>query len=163
MAMASHIKALPGRFRIAFGRGRFDSWCVFIKRPDKQWHAPRDRQVFGFFAKQAVVFGNERIYRDFVRIFERTGSELDAVLLHEIDVISNGYGEKGPDFNLWFTVIYAGMVAEEKKKNAVLKKRIKRLGMHQLLMEGFSPEKAARFSRGKKDWMLDLICRRRGF
>jgi len=55
------------------------------------------------------------------------------------------------------------MVAEENKRSAVLKKRIKRLGVHQLLTEGMAPGRAAAFSRGKEAWMLDLLCRRRGF
>ncbi len=42
---------------------------------------------------------------------------------------------------IWFNVLYAGMVAEENKENAVLKKRIKRLGMHQVLIDGLEPEK----------------------
>jgi hypothetical protein len=63
----------------------------------------------------------------------------------------------------WFTVIYAGMVAEENKKFAVLKKRIKRLGMYQMLVENQDPKIAANFSKGKKWPELDLIMKSKGF
>jgi hypothetical protein len=65
--------------------------------------------------------------------------------------------------DIWFTVIYAGMVAEENKKNAKLKKRIKRLGMFQVLIEKKSAEYAANFSKGKKWKELDTIMLSAGF
>ena len=65
--------------------------------------------------------------------------------------------------DIWFTVIYAGMVAEENKAFAMLKKRIKRLGMHQVLVEGFDADYAAHFSRGKKWPELDSLMKQRGF
>ena len=61
------------------------------------------------------------------------------------------------------TVIYAGMVAERNKKNTVLKERIKRLGMYQLLVKNFTPVNAANFSKGKKAKELNIICNKHGF
>ena len=55
------------------------------------------------------------------------------------------------------------MIAEKNKEGTVLKERIKRLGMHQLLMLNYSPEVAANFSKGKKAKDLDIICRGYGF
>lgn len=65
-------------------------------------------------------------------------------------MISTYYQKDALEFDIWFSVIYLGMVAEEKKQNAVLKKRIKRLGMYQILFEKLSAEDAAFFSKGKK-------------
>ncbi|MDE6750863.1 MAG: hypothetical protein K2K21_17630 [Lachnospiraceae bacterium] len=67
------------------------------------------------------------------------------------------------DFNVWYSVIYLGMVAEEKRKHAVLKKRIKRLGMYQILFEKMSAVEAATFSTGKKVAELCPLCSERGF
>jgi hypothetical protein len=64
---------------------------------------------------------------------------------------------------IWFNVLYAGMVAEENKEHALLKKRIKRLGMHQVLLENMEPEKAALFSKGKKWTELDKLMKEKGF
>jgi hypothetical protein len=55
------------------------------------------------------------------------------------------------------------MIAEENKKNAILKKRIKRLGIYQVLIEGMKPEVAAVFSKGKKWRELDKTMLERGF
>jgi len=55
------------------------------------------------------------------------------------------------------------MVAEENRENAKLKKRIKRLGIHQVLIEGISPEIAANFSRDKVWIILDGIMKKKGF
>ena len=60
-------------------------------------------------------------------------------------------------------VIYAAMVAEENKQFTRLGKRIKRLGVHQLLKEGLSPKEAANWSRGKAWRDLAAECEKRGF
>jgi hypothetical protein len=55
------------------------------------------------------------------------------------------------------------MIAEENKENAILGKRIKRLGMHQVLIENMKPEEAAVFSKGKKWKELHRLMKKRGF
>lgn len=55
------------------------------------------------------------------------------------------------------------MIAEENKANTQLGKRIKRLGIHQLLKEKFTVEEAAKFSYGKKANILKDECQSRGF
>lgn len=55
------------------------------------------------------------------------------------------------------------MVAEERREHAVLKKRIKRLGMYQILFERMSAVEAATFSTGKKVAELSPLCSERGF
>lgn len=61
------------------------------------------------------------------------------------------------------SILYAGMIAEENKSRARLKKRVKRLGLHQLLIEDFTAEAAATFSKGKTWQEIDLACTERGF
>ena len=55
------------------------------------------------------------------------------------------------------------MIAERNKDFAVLKERIKRLGMHQILIDHMSVSEAANFSKGKKWKELDEICKAKGF
>ncbi len=50
------------------------------------------------------------------------------------------------------------MVAEENKRNAVVKKYIKRLGVHQVLIEGVHLKIASVYSKGKKCLELKLEC-----
>lgn len=82
--------------------------------------------------------------------------------LTKITNIANNYGDK-ITIDIWFTVIYAGMIAEENKEKAILKKRVKRLGMHQLLVENETQDFAANFSKGKKWRSLDAIMKKHGF
>jgi hypothetical protein len=76
-----------------------------------------------------------------VVIFNRTTSEINPCIFPLINQISQFYKNDSLEMEIWFNVLYAGMVAEENKENAVLKKRIKRLGMHQVLIDGLEPEK----------------------
>jgi hypothetical protein len=55
------------------------------------------------------------------------------------------------------------MVAEENKEKAILRKRVKRLGVHQLLIEERPAKFATSFSRGKKWKRIVIECEVRGF
>ena len=111
----------------------------------------------------AQLFSSEKIYEDFVDIYYCTSAFIDGRILKFITEISNSYENYAMQTDIWFSTIYAGMVAEENKEFAKLGKRIKRLGFHQVLIEGISPLIASKFSRGKSWQKLDLICRERGF
>ena len=113
--------------------------------------------------KIAEKFGPQKIYDDFVVIYNRTSKNVDLKVFELIAVLSLFYDADTAEMELWLNVIYAGMIAEENKENAILKKRIKRLGMYQVLIDGISPEKAAVFSKGKKWKELDEIMRLKGF
>ncbi len=146
-------------------RGCFDDYCVYVTRPGANKYAPRDTQYFSFFIEKAEWYTPEKIYEDYVEIYDKTNADIKQEVIDEIKAkISRTYEERDRiDFSLWFIVIYLGMVAEENKRNAVLKKRIKRLGMYQILFEKFSAVEAANFSRGKKVSELAPLCSDRGF
>ena len=61
------------------------------------------------------------------------------------------------------SILYVGMIAEENKRRAMLRKRVKRLGVYQLLIENVAPEEAATFSRGKPWNVIDFECTVRQF
>ena len=54
-------------------------------------------------------------------------------------------------------------IAEENKEFTKLGKRIKRLGVHQVLKERMHYNEAANFSKGKKWKELNEICSSKGF
>ena len=56
-----------------------------------------------------------------------------------------------------------GMLAEENKAFTRLGKRIKRLGMHKLLIENETVADAANFMRGMGWRQIDAMCKERGF
>jgi hypothetical protein len=148
---------------IEFDSGCFDGWCVFVTLPGRQRFAPADVQYFTRLKVIGETFGPQKVYDDFVVIYNRTSKNVDPKVFNLISSLSNFYNEFAEELELWLNVIYAGMIAEENKEKAILKKRIKRLGVHQVLIDNISPEKAAVFSKGKKWKELDEIMKLKGF
>jgi hypothetical protein len=161
--MGTLIKNIEGRFRIEFDQGSFDSWCVFLTRNGNRRYAPRDTEYFEFLRQMGERFGTKRLYDDFVTIYLKTSIHLDYNLLGMISELAQAYGDLAVEMDIWLSVIYAGMVAEENKKGAILKKRIKRLGVHQVLIANVKPADAAVFSKGKSWRELDAIMSKLGF
>lgn len=146
------------------GRGKFDDYCVYLTRPERERYAPTDVEYFSFFIRKSSQYSSEKIYEDFVKIYNKTTSDIKREVFREIEVMCQEYQEnEWLDFMIWYSVIYLGMVAEERKAYAVLKKRMKRLGMHQILFENMEAREAAVFSRGRKAVELAGMCRERGF
>lgn len=161
--MSRLIKRVRGKNLVEFDQGSFDEWCVFLTRPGTLKYAPKDTEYFTILKNIGTRFGNAKIYNDFISYYNKTTKEIDTTILDLITELSNDYENEAEEMDIWFTVIYAGMIAEENKANAVLKKRIKRLGMHQVLLENYDPELAANFSKGKKWQELDKVMRKKGF
>ena len=135
--MPTLIKIINHKIRIEFDTGSFDNWCVYVTKPGLAKYAPTDIEYFSWLKQQSIIFGAAKIFNDFISFYELTGKEIEITVLDKITYLSNDYGSVTEEANTWFTVIYAGMIAEENKTNAILKKRIKRLGLHQLLLENF--------------------------
>lgn len=156
------IKAFSDGSQLEFDNGRFDAWCIYM-RCGKQRYAPRDSDYFQRLQALAQPHGAEKIYADFVQIYQVTHARLNPKVLDGIGRLASRYGADALEIDKLFSLLYAGMVAEENKTNAVLKKRIKRLGMHQVLIDKMPPHIAAHYSRGKPWRVLAKECQQRGF
>lgn len=161
--MPQKLNVFNGGGSIEFDKGNFDEWCVFVTRPNGERFAPTDVQYFTRLKKLGKKHGTQKIYEDFVVIYNRTGKEPDADVFKMIFLLSRYYPSDSREMEIWFNVLYAGMIAEENKRHAILKKRIKRLGMHQVLIDGIEPEVAATFSKGIKWEQLDRLMKAKGF
>ena len=148
---------------IEFDLGCFDGWCVFVTSPGNDRFAPTDVQYFTRLKVLGEKYGPQKVYDDFVVIYNRTTKNVDPKVFELIAVLSRFYNSDAVEMEIWLNVVYAGMIAEENKENAILKKRIKRLGMHQVLIDEMPPGAAAVFSKGKKWKELDEIMRLMGF
>ena len=146
-----------------FDTGNFDNWCVFVIKPTGERFAPTDVHYFSRIKKLAEKYRHQKIYDDFVVVFNRTTKKIDPVILKLILALSKYYNEDAVEMEIWFNVLYAGMIAEENKQHAILKKRIKRLGMHQILIDNLDVEYAANFSKGIKWRELDKLMKLKGF
>ncbi len=156
-----HISSFGG-YTIFYDRGAFDEWCVYIKEPGSTF-APSDEVYFARLKALAGIHKAHQIYDDFVKIYDATHTAISDTAIQLIADISAKYGTDSIEIRKWFTVIYAGMVAEENKANKILGKRIKRLGIYQVLIQGRSVKHAANYSREKKWRYLDEIMRVHGF
>lgn len=162
--MASLIKDLKNNRKVIFDAGKFDDWCVYVVEEDGSRKAPFDVDYFTDLKILSTQYTGNKVYDDFVTIYSLTTKSIDANVIIAIDKIVSTYNlEHQVIIEQWFTVLYAGMIAEENKQFAILKKRVKRLGMHQVLIENLSPSIAANFSKGKKWRELDAIMRPKGF
>jgi len=161
--MKRNIKIFPDGTKVEYNQGKFDAWCVYFIRANGQKIAPKDVQYFIRFQQLASKYGATTIYQDFVVIYAKTDYKINEMILNNITQLAAKYQDDALTIDKLFTIIYAGMVAEENKEKAILKKRIKRLGMHQVLMENLPPNMAANFSRGKSWRELDKECKLRGF
>ncbi len=162
--MSKLVKLLRTNKEVIFDKGNFDDWCVYVVDENGERKAPFDVEYFRDLQLIAKEYKGNKVYNDFLLIYEHTTKEIDPKTLKIIDKIVSSYQEQHRNvIEKWFSVIYAGMIAEENKQYAVLKKRIKRLGMYQVLMLDDKAEFAANFSRGKKWRELDAIMKKLGF
>lgn len=159
---ARNIKNFSDGSRAEFDFGKFDEWCVFVARPGQKRHAPRDLE---YFAELKQLHGQfPGIHEEFLEIFRGTTAQVDSAVSERITHWASMYPEGlRTAVDLLLTTLYAAMVAEENRANAPLGKRIKRLGVHQVLMEGMPIEEAVNFSRGKPWRELEKECQARGF
>jgi len=158
------IKNLQNNRKVVFDSGKFDDWCVYVVESDGSKQAPFDETYFSDLYNISLKYSENKVYSDFVSIYEQTAKSIDTSVLGLIDEIVATYNEEDKIIiEQWFTVIYAGMIAEENKERAILKKRIKRLGMHQVLILNISAKDAAKYSYGKKWRELDTIMKPLGF
>ncbi|NMA85466.1 MAG: hypothetical protein GX962_16565 [Epulopiscium sp.] len=148
---------------LEYGKGKFDDWCVYLTRPGILRHAPLDKDYFSRLRELGEIHNSKSIYDDFVDFYKDTNKKIDSNILDKIETLSQKYDNDALEVAVLFTILYMGMVAEENKKHTKLGKRIKRLGMHQVLIEGMEPTVAANYSRGMRWREIDGECNNRGF
>jgi hypothetical protein len=158
--MHNLIKKLTNGKQVVFDSGRFDNWCVYIIDENGTRKAPHDVTYFTELQTISLTYLNNKVYNDFLKIYDITDKAIDKKVLELIDEITSSYlPEHKTIVEQWFTVLYAGMIAEENKHKAILKKRIKRLGMHQALVLKMPATEAATFSMGKNWREIDAIMK----
>ena len=158
--MGTRIKDFPDGAFLEYDNGQFDEWCVYMngtRRP------PLDRDYFSQLQTFASVYGVDRIYQDYVKVYDLEGKAVDKAALVEISDIASFYGNDALELDKIFSILYMAMIAEERKAYTKLGKRIKRLGVHKLLIEGETVQQAANFMRGMGWRDIDALCRKRGF
>jgi hypothetical protein len=157
--MATTEIRLSDGTKLYFGRGKFDDWCIYVERRDGTIDYPLDSWYFDELQK--LGYGKQ-IYDDFCLIYDITTKKLCPIVAMTCKMLAVNHKD-WQTLELIYSILYMGMIAEENKENAILGKRIKRLGMYQTLIEGVPAEVSANFSRGMKWKDLDRECVSRGF
>lgn len=161
--MGQRIKTFSNGSYLEYDRGKFDDWCVYLTQANGNRRPPRDMDYFTDLQELSAKYGVERVYGDFVRVYDMTGKQVNNRTLEVISQIAEGYGFDSPKVDTIFSILYMAMIAEEQKRNTRLGKRIKRLGIYVLLIEKRTVLYSTSFMRGM-DWHeIDTQCKQRGF
>ncbi len=161
--MGEIIKKFTDGSFLEYGRGSFDDWCVYLTDSAGVRKPPRDTAYFEQLKNLAGKYGTDRIYADYVRVYNLTKKELDPRVLKSISDIAESYDGDALSMDTILSILYMAMIAEEKKAYTKLGKRIKRLGIYMLLKEKRSVSDSANFMRGMGWREIDELCKERGF
>jgi hypothetical protein len=161
--LETRVAKLEDGTEILFARGRFDDYCVYVREESGGRIPPLDKDYFNSIKEFGLKFGAEKVYVDFVRVFDITGTSVDEQVIELIKEMSRSYGNQQLKFQKTLIVIYAAMIAEENKAFTKLGKRIKRLGVHRILIHNESADYAANFMKGMNWKDIDALCAESGF
>lgn len=148
---------------LEFDRGSFDDWCVWETHPDGRRFAPRDVDYFGTLLMFAEKFGANQVYSDFVAIYDVAESHVTDRSQETVKICAIKYQPLDGLVEKTFMVLLMSMVAENQKRNTRLGKRIKRLGVQDLLFGSRNVTHAANFMKGMRWQQIDALCRKLGF
>lgn len=160
--MGRLVKEFEDGTYLEYDRGKIDSWCVYMVSPDGVRRPPLDRDYFNELKALADVYGADRVYRDFVYIYDSTIKNINDEILGNISEIAKSYDDSLSVDKL-FTTFYMAMTSEENYPNTKLGRKIKRLATYEILFGGKTVDDAVVFMK-RMGWReIDALCRERGF
>jgi hypothetical protein len=65
------VKSFSDGVYLEYAQGGFDGWCVYIVAKDGQRIPPHDKDYFGFLQRMSTYYGADRVYSDFVKVYNR--------------------------------------------------------------------------------------------
>lgn len=149
---------------LKYDNGNFDRWCVYYVDENSVNKALTDFYYFEKMRKLALKYGIDRVHNDFLKVYNSTGKSIEVRILNTITQVSFTYdSEDSLEVDKLFTILYATMIAEENKKNTKLGKRIKRLGIYELLYGEKNVEYATNFMKGMNWRDIEQLCKEKGF
>ena len=161
--MGRRVKEFADGSFLEYDRGKIDNWCVYMTNPVGVRKPPLDRDYFSEFKALADKYGTDRVYRDFVTIYDVTKKDIDAAVLEAITRIAAGYGTDALFVDKLFTTFYMAMPAEENYPYTRLGRKIKRLAAYEILYAQRDVDDAVVFMK-KMGWReIAALCQERGF
>lgn len=142
--------------KIYYSRGRKDNWLVNYETMDGSVSNPLDKNYFKWTTELANAYGREKVWDSFNRIYysvHKNGWMNDDRELCKKVCIKEANMYEEPTLKLWITY-YMTMLAEENMPNAVLGKKIKRLGVYNILWDNYTIDYVCSYMRKKRWWEL---------
>lgn len=153
----SLITAFDDSTYLCFTRGAFDDWRVtFLNSEGKQVYSPKDTAFFDYFLS-LIKYGNtgQEIFNIIKRMSKRISKNMEIDFdhlrkdIHKCAEELHIPEEEELKFEKAMMSVLAAMLSEEKKAFTKLGKKLKLLGLHQVLIGKMEPKIAANWSRGK--------------
>ncbi len=149
---------------LEYDRGAIDDWCVYMTNPSGVRRPPLDKDYFTELKELADKYGANRVYSDFVAIFDSTTKQIDNNVLKRITNMANKYDPSDAlSVDKLFTTFYMAMTSEENYPNTKLGRRIKRLAAYEILFNNRPVSNAVVFMK-RMGWReIAALCEERGF
>lgn len=149
-------------FVIYYYRGRIDNWCVYVLKSNNKgfrW-TPKDKEYFKWLKIQGKRYGNDKVYDDFMRIYNVI--DKDTSFQEVVRITREVNKEYNTKHHYWWIILALTLIAEENKENAPLGKRIKLLGVYNILKEGWKVSKVTKYMKGQRWYDLEDMLIERG-
>ena len=175
------IRVLSNGYEIYFSEGdieyedgTYDQFYVSVEQGsaesfDYNSDFVLDKNIFLALMDLGSLYGEQVVYDDFLKFYNMTKSVVEGKEFGQMQSVfdcilelSKRYRKDALRVEVVFSWLYSAMVAEENKRNTKLGKRVKRLGVYQVLIENMSPENASEFSCDKTWQWIDGECEKRG-
>ena len=149
-------------YKFWFGRGRFDDYCVFCSKPNNKYWFALDKEYLGWIKRLGRRYGVDNVYEDFLQVYDLVDSDYEGKfrivedLIWDLDKHYNGNTER------WWAVFYMTMVAECCRENTILNKRIKHLGVYNVLFDDMGAGYTSQYMKKMQWWELDDLMIERG-
>lgn len=147
-------------FHLEFGKGNFDDYCVYVMKKNVNYRWLRDEEYFHWIKKLSKKYGVERVYNDFKFVYDNVWIGVSSEIANNVvRLVDKNYKEHTQQ---WWSIFFMTMLAEEFKENAILGKRIKHLGVYNVLIDEWGVKRVVTYMRGKSWEELDELMYERG-
>lgn len=101
--MGKIIKTFNDGSYLMYAEGKFDNWCVYYINSNGDKLAPKDKDYFDKLKSISSIYGATRVYDDFVKIYDKTGNQIEDFVLNYITEIAMFYNENALEIDKIFT------------------------------------------------------------
>lgn len=148
------LTTFKDKTQLVFKEGRFDKYLVTLIDNNGNSFSPKDVDFLNFFQTYSDRQDLWELLLELSQFLDKDTAFSDLVIPSIKDTIEE---------KKMFAAYAATLIAEENRAKTKLGKRIKLIAAHQVLIQGWQPQKAADWSRGLRWATISQECDRYGF